>query len=104
MRIEEFNELPTVEQLKVTRNWLKWLHDTQWNEEVPGRMLDICRDLIDQRMLVELDRIKPARWIPFGDFTNGKGFYCSNCGHRMYMLDGAYPSDKKCTNCRREMV
>ena len=52
----------------------------------------------------DVPKNKPkARWIDFGDFTNGKGFYCSNCGHRMYVLDGAYPSDKKCTNCKREM-
>lgn len=52
--------------------------------------------------LVSFD-IPKTRWIHFGDFPYGKGFYCSNCGYRVHMLDGAYPSEKKCPNCEREM-
>lgn len=70
---------------------------------------ELVEDVVDKydhfvKGLHDTPKNKPkARWIDFGVFTNGKGFYCSNCGHRVYVLDGAYPSYKKCTNCKREM-
>ena len=50
-----------------------------------------------------LNKQAKSRWIHFGDFINGKGFYCSNCGHRVYVLDDDYPNEKICPNCRHVM-
>ena len=100
MTIEGFNELPDIEQLKVIYSWLGWLQETQWDERLPRRMLNICKDLVNQRILVEQGRMETtAQWECLGA-VDKKLWRCSNCGD---MIFADVPS-KRCSCCRREMV
>ena len=46
-------------------------------------------------------RIKP-HWSYLGEFSNGKSWECSFCGHVLSFIDGGMPPGV-CPNCRREM-